>query len=129
MGQKSGVAAFVLWLLGLVGLCGLHRFYVGRVGTGILWLFTLGLLGVGQLFDLFFLGSMVRNANMLAALRANTAVANANVHNVVNVTLHAPHGYSLLPGATPIALDATGQPRQLAAPTTQALPQHQPSKV
>jgi TM2 domain-containing membrane protein YozV len=51
-----------------VGLCGLHRIYVGRVGTGILWLLTLGLLGVGQFIDLFLIGSMVRIANLETAV-------------------------------------------------------------
>ncbi len=62
--MKSGPAAFVLWLLCFVGLCGLHRFYLGRFWTGLLWLFTFGLLGVGQLIDLFLLPSMLRQSNL-----------------------------------------------------------------
>ena len=79
---KSGFVAFLLWLCGLVGLCGLHRFYVGRTGSGLLWLLTLGLLGIGQLYDLFFLGKMVREANMMAGLAGVSASATANNHNV-----------------------------------------------
>lgn len=62
--MKSGPTAFVLWLLCFVGLCGLHRFYLGRFWTGLLWLFTFGLLGIGQLIDLFLLPSMLRQSNL-----------------------------------------------------------------
>lgn len=62
--MKSGPAAFVLWLCCLIGICGLHRFYLGRPLTGLLWLFTFGLLGIGQLIDLFLLPSMVRQENL-----------------------------------------------------------------
>lgn len=55
--------ARLLWFLGLLGICGLHRLYTGRVGTGLLWLFTFGLLGLGQLADFGQLGAMVRAAN------------------------------------------------------------------
>ena len=47
--KKKGVA-FVLCLL--LGCSGVHQFYVGRIGKGILYLFTLGLLGVGVTIDL-----------------------------------------------------------------------------
>lgn len=78
--EKKAPTAFLLWLIGLIGVCGLHRFYVGRTWTGLLWLFTFGLLGLGQLFDLFFLGSMVRQANILNGLKAG-ASANANTNS------------------------------------------------
>jgi TM2 domain-containing membrane protein YozV len=62
--MKSGPAAFLLWLVCLVGVCGLHRIYLGRFWTGLLWLFTFGLLGIGQIIDLFLLPSMLRQANL-----------------------------------------------------------------
>jgi hypothetical protein len=39
----------------MFGLCGLQRFYVGKIGTGILWLFTWGLFGIGQLIDIILI--------------------------------------------------------------------------
>jgi TM2 domain-containing membrane protein YozV len=62
--MKSGPTAFVLWLCCLIGICGLHRIYLGRFWTGILWIFTFGLLGIGQLIDLFLLPSMIRQENL-----------------------------------------------------------------
>lgn len=47
--QKSKKVDTLLCML--LGFTGAHRFYEGKIGTGILWLFTLGLFGVGYLID------------------------------------------------------------------------------
>jgi TM2 domain-containing membrane protein YozV len=48
--EKSFVATLILCIL--LGWLGVHRFYVGKIWTGILMLLTLGGLGIWQLVDL-----------------------------------------------------------------------------
>ena len=57
------MVAYLLWLGAFFGLCGLHRLYVGRWISGVLWLMTGGLCGVGQVIDLFMMPRMVEDHN------------------------------------------------------------------
>jgi len=51
---------YLLWIFGFLGS---HRFYYGRPITGTIWFFTLGLLGIGWLVDLFLIPGMDRDAD------------------------------------------------------------------
>ena len=50
--RKSKMVALILCILGFCGLGGLHRMYVGKVGSGVLHFFTYGLCGIGTIIDL-----------------------------------------------------------------------------
>lgn len=56
----SKVIGYITWIFGFMGA---HRFYFGKPLTGTLWFFTLGLLGIGWIIDLFFIPSMAREAD------------------------------------------------------------------
>jgi len=51
--SKSRLTTLLLCIF--VGTLGIHRFYAGKTGTGILWLLTLGLCGIGTLVDLIMI--------------------------------------------------------------------------
>ncbi len=51
---------YILWLFGFIGA---HRFYYGKTISGIIYFFTLGLLGIGWIIDLFLIPSMDRQAD------------------------------------------------------------------
>lgn len=69
LSDKGFVPTILLCLF--LGVFGVHRFYVGKVGTGVLMLVTLGGLGIWQLVDLVMIvvgnfkdkqGRVIKNA-------------------------------------------------------------------
>jgi len=56
-------SVFMGYLLWIFGFMGAHRFYYGRQITGVIWFFTLGLLFVGWIVDLFLIPGMSRSAD------------------------------------------------------------------
>lgn len=52
------------WVLQtFLGLFGIHRFYLGKWGTGLIWLVSGGLFGIGYAYDFFTLNEQVDEAN------------------------------------------------------------------
>lgn len=68
----SIVVGYLLWLVGFLGA---HRFYYGRQISGTIYFFTLGLLFIGWIVDLFLIPKM----NSEADIRFNDGAVDFNV--------------------------------------------------
>ena len=64
---STGIA-YLLWLLSGCGALGFHRFYLGKIPTGLIWMVSGGLGMVGSIYDFFTLPGQVREANIRRAL-------------------------------------------------------------
>lgn len=51
--KKDASIVLITNLLVFIGLGGLHRFYLGQIGMGLLYLFTAGLCFIGSIVDAF----------------------------------------------------------------------------
>lgn len=79
---KSGKVTLLLCIF--LGMIGAHRFYVGKIGTGLLMLFTAGLVGVWVVIDLIFIvknkfedkeGNPVQLVNKLTPVKETVLIA------------------------------------------------------
>lgn len=57
----SKTIGYLLWIFGFIGS---HRFYYGKPISGTIYFFTLGLLGIGWIIDLFLIPGMDRKADL-----------------------------------------------------------------
>ena len=60
--RETGLA-YGLWALSLVGFAGVHRLYMGRWVSGLIWLFTGGLCFVGTIIDAIMMPQMIEDTN------------------------------------------------------------------
>lgn len=74
--MKSKGVAYFLWLISIFGWLGFHRFYLGKIGTGIIWMLTAGLFGIGAFIDLFTLGGKVEQYNTKVELKTLRSTSN-----------------------------------------------------
>ncbi|WP_332102822.1 TM2 domain-containing protein [Kineobactrum salinum] len=62
--QDGPVDYNLAWiLLTFLGVFGIHRFYMGKIFTGLLYLLTLGLFGFGVLYDFLTLNGQISEKN------------------------------------------------------------------
>jgi TM2 domain-containing membrane protein YozV len=81
--MKSKTTAYLLWFF--LGWLSAHRFYLGKIGSGLLYLFTGQLFFIGWILDAFLLSGMVDRYNAIYGrgvgnVNTNT---NTNMNNIV----------------------------------------------
>ncbi|NEP80036.1 MAG: NINE protein [Okeania sp. SIO3B3] len=65
--------SYLFWGACILGLNGCHRLYNGKILTGLLWLFTGGLFGIGQFIDLLLIPNMVEEHNTKVKAKLGTS--------------------------------------------------------
>ncbi|MCS6814096.1 MAG: TM2 domain-containing protein [Cyanobacteria bacterium] len=95
--------AYILWAMCFFGASGLHRLYMGKIGTGLLWLFTFGCCYLGNFIDLFLIPGMVEDSNFRHRLKLGFAA-----------------GGNLFPESQPTAV---GQQRESTNPPSKLTPE------
>jgi len=81
--MKSMLVAYVLWFF--FGIFGIHRFYLGRTCSGLVYLFTAGLLGIGWIIDVCLIPGIVEEENY--KYRTNTIIV---TNQAPSVTVYQP---------------------------------------
>lgn len=60
--MRSTPVAYLLWFF--FGLLGVHRFYLGRPISGVIYLLTGGVFLIGWILDIILIPGMVRITNL-----------------------------------------------------------------
>jgi TM2 domain-containing membrane protein YozV len=95
--QDRLLVSYILNAAWFVGLGGLHRLYNGKIGTGLLWLFTYGIFGFGQFLDLFYIPQMVDEQEEKLRLKAGISPLGVPMQqSVVATKVYHPTGNELI---------------------------------
>jgi TM2 domain-containing membrane protein YozV len=108
--QVQTNTAYILWLLCTVGICGGHRLYSGRIASGLIYLFTFGVFGLGQLVDLIFIPGMVEKRNIYLRGLYGSYLPGPNLSATPQVTLLGEMPSQQL--ASPLPVPVTISPMQ-----------------
>ena len=84
--MKSTGMAYLLWSLWFLGFAGIHRFYLGKPISGLIWFLTWGLFGIGQIFDLLLIPDLVEKENF----RYRARLSGTNYPKLPSSTTTAP---------------------------------------
>lgn len=69
--SSGGTNYSVAWLLlTFLGVFGVHRMYIGKWISGIVWLLTLGLFGLGVLYDFWTLNTQISERHHAVGMQA-----------------------------------------------------------
>ena len=77
--MKSSGVAYLWWFF--FGTLGVHKFYLGRPGMGVLYALSVGLLGVGLAWDLFTIPFQVKAANARLGFAAPNQYGSGRAHS------------------------------------------------
>ncbi|HEV3257196.1 MAG TPA: TM2 domain-containing protein [Gemmataceae bacterium] len=67
--KKDKTTAHMLNLVALIGIGGIHRFYIGDIPLGVAHLLTCGFCWIGTLIDVFAINQRVNLANVKVAMQ------------------------------------------------------------
>lgn len=75
--RKDATTTLILALLGLFVIAGVHRFYIGQIGMGLLYLFTGGICLVGTIIDVVNYKKLTWEFNAKQAVEVQSLIRGA----------------------------------------------------
>lgn len=115
MQQLNSGTAYIVWCLCLLGVCGGQRFYTGNIASGLIYLFTFGIFGIGQVLDLVLIPGMVDRRNIyLRGLGVNNTATSVNQSITLNLG-DIPQLKQLQVAQNPVSISVTPMQKLLRA--------------